>query len=92
MVHCVLFEMGEQLPKPHGVRTQARDLVLKMFDYFKWKRPTVGQRTEVSSRSSEVCGVGPTAVQRAVGDVDWKWNKDTVIYNARTAQMSVHNY
>jgi hypothetical protein len=87
MVRCVLFEMGEQIPKPHGLRTQTRDLVLKMFDYFKWKRPTVGQRTEMPSRGSEVCGVGPTTVQRAAGD-DWKWDKDMVINNARTVHVS----
>jgi hypothetical protein len=92
MVHSVFFEMGEHIPKPRCLRTQARDLVLKMFDYFKWKRSIVDQRTEMPSRSSEVRGVGPIAVQRAVGDVDWKWNKDTVINNARTVQMSLHNY
>lgn len=87
MVHCVLFEMGEQIPKPHGLRTQARGFVFKMFDYFKWKRSTVGQRTEMPSRSSEVCGVGPTTVQRGVADVDWKWDKDTVINNERTVHV-----
>jgi hypothetical protein len=92
MVHSVLFEMGEHIPNPHCLRTQARDLVSKMFDYFKWKHPTVDQRTEIPSRSSEVCSVVPTPVQRSVVDVDWKWNKDTVISNARTIQMSGHNY
>jgi hypothetical protein len=86
MVHCVLFEIGEQMAKPRDLRIQARELVLKMFDYLKWKRHTVGQCTEMSSRNPEVCGVGTTALQRVVGDVDWKWDKSSVI-NATIAQM-----
>lgn len=67
------------MAKPRDLRIQARDLVLKMFDYLKWRRHTVGQRTEMPSR------VGTTALQR---DVNWKWNKGSVINNATIAHVS----
>jgi hypothetical protein len=83
MVHYVLFEIGEQMSKPRGLRIQARDLFWKMFDYWKWRRHTVGECTEMP--------VGSTARQRAA-DVDWKWDECTVINNATIVQMCRYNY
>jgi hypothetical protein len=85
MVRCVLFEMGEQVSKPRGLLIQAWDLVLKTFDYLKWKHQAV------PSRGAEACGIGTTTVQGPVGDVNYKWSKGMVINTAGIAQMSLQN-
>jgi hypothetical protein len=71
MVQFVFFEMEDQRPKRHSLRTQARDLIVKVFNYFKRKQTTVSQCAELNCDS----------VASGVGVVNWKWNKSTVILN-----------
>ena len=69
MVRFALFEMEERRPKRLSMRTQARDLVFKVFNYVKWKRTTVSQCAELCC-ASETSGFDLA---------NWKWSKGTVI-------------
>lgn len=69
MVQFVFFEMEDQRRKRHSMRTQARDLIVKVFNYLTRKRTTTSECAEVSC-ASEASGFDV---------VKWKWNKSTVI-------------
>jgi hypothetical protein len=69
MVHFALFEMEERRPKRLSMRTQARDLIVKVFNYVKWKRTTVNQCAELC------CASESSGFDVAI----WKWSKGTVI-------------
>ena len=68
MVHFALFEMEKRRHKRLSIRTQARDLIFKVFNYVKWKRTTVNQCAELCC-ASESSGFDVA---------DWKWSKRTV--------------
>jgi len=85
------FKMEGQRPKRNIPHTHVRDLVLKMFTYFKWKQTTVTQCRNLPSYTSETCDVGLTTVQRTVSEGNWKWDKSTVINNVKVITV-VDNY
>ena len=69
MVRFALFEMEDARPTRHSMRTQARDLIFKVFNYVKWKRTTVSHCAELC------CASESSGFDMAIG----KWSKGAVI-------------